>query len=141
MSVVIDNDVLIVTLAVDSGETSIKRGTRLCIKVTSGVTALATAGANDLDIGVADEDWSSNTALAAPSRGIRVKLYGVSRIFIASGAITAGTQLARAASGKVTAGTGLQYVAWKGATADGDWVTGYYTPVDSDTQPAPTGGS
>lgn len=127
------------TLPVDAGETAITYGQRVYIKVSNGKSGVAVAGISDLDIGFADMDWSSNTTTSAPARGIKIRLHGPPRIGVAAGAITAGTQVGRAASGKITTGTDLPYVAWQSAAANNEQISLFRIAIDTATQP--TGGS
>jgi len=101
----------------NGGSATINEGSR--VKLTA-VNTIDVAGATDASIGVAYEN--------IPVGGYgTVKLFSAPGTFlvIASGAITAGTQLYPAASGQVSATgtTALSLVAIESATAAGDKIT------------------
>lgn len=113
------------TFAVDAGETAIKRGTRVTFTETAGVVALATCSDTDLAVGVADEDWSSDTDAAAPSQGLAVRLFSAPHVFKAAGAIAAATQLGKATDGKVTAGSDMDYISHSGCANANELITAF----------------
>lgn len=113
------------TFAVDVAETLIKRGTRVTFVETAGLVGLKTCDADDLAIGTADEDFSSDTDFAAPKQGLSVRLFAPSAIFKANAAIAAATQLGKAVAGKVIAGTDLDYITHTGCGAANEIVSAY----------------
>lgn len=124
------NDSNVRTFAVDSGETTIKIGTRLKLKLTASVVGVATCGATEKSIGVADMEYSSSTTTANPAQGIAVRLNGQPQVFIAGAAIPAVSVLKAVADGKVEkvatpAATDLNFVAFHAAAGDKERITAY----------------
>ena len=122
---IVDRESLIATFPVDVAETVLLRGTRVKFLLTAGVVGLATASATDLAIGVVERDFTNDATVGNPAQGCAVRLFGYPRTFIAASATTDAGQLSPVASGKVDDGIGYPYVAFKGAGAANELVTGY----------------